>query len=132
MLDSVLAILMVAVLVVCWVVYRRLSAIKNGQEELGKLIDNLNLAVKEAQASVQNIKNAAIQTDADLELTIKKSKAMVDELSLMTEVANNLANRLEKNSTNQAQENKHKMPVDDVKEKSKEHNDILSALREAR
>lgn len=127
-LDSILAVFLLGVIILCTVVYRKLSIIKDGQEELGKLVDSLNEAVENAQRSVKGIKEAAIESEVDLQGTIKKARSMVDELSLMTEVGNNLANRLEAGSATKGKVTK-KSPIE---EQSKEQKDILAALKEAR
>lgn len=127
-LDSILALFLLGVMVLCFFVYRRLSIIKDGHEELSRLVDNLNQAVTNAQKSVNGIKVAAIESEGELQATIKKARSMVDELSLMTEVGDNLANRLEAGSTQPAAEVK----TSAIQEQSKEQSDILAALKKAR
>lgn len=127
-LDSILALFLLGVMILCIFVYRRLSIIKDGHEELSRLVDDLNQAVNNAQQSVSGIKAAAIESEGELQSTIKKARSMVDELSIMTEVGNNLANRLEASSTKSSGKVK-KTPIE---EQSKEQSDILAALKKAR
>lgn len=127
-LDSILALFLLAVMILCIFVYRRLSIIKDGHEELSKIVDNLNQAITNAQQSVNGIKAAAIASEEDLQSTIKKARSMVDELSLMTEVGNNLANRLEASSAPTVTSKKKKI----IQDQSEEQNEILAALKKAR
>ena len=127
-LDGILALFLLGVMVLCTMVYRRLSIIKDGHEELARLVDDLNLAVSNAQQSVSGIKSAATEADNELKVTIKKARSMVDELALMTEVGDNLANRLEAGSAQPKAEVK--KPI--KQEENKEQSDILTALKKAR
>ena len=127
-LDSILVLFLLAVMILCIFVYRRLSIIKDGHEELSIIVDNLNQAITNAQQSVNGIKAAAIEAEGDLQSTIKKARSMVDELSLMTEVGNNLANRLEAGSKPSPVSKKKKK----IQEQSEEQNEILAALKKAR
>ena len=95
---------------------------------MSRLVDNLNQAVSNAQKSVNGIKAAAIESEGELQATIKKARNMVDELSLMTEVGDNLANRLEAGSAQPAVEVK----ASANHEQSQEQSDILAALKKAR
>ena len=127
-LDSILALFLLGVMVLCVIVYRKLSIIKNGQAELAELVERLNAAVSTAQQSVAGIKVAAVEAEGDLGATIKKARAMVQELALMTEVGDNLANRLEASSTPKRRES----PQTLVEEQTKEQKDIMAALKQAR
>ena len=131
-LDSILALFLLGVMVMCFLVYRKLSIIKNGHEELAKLVDSLNTAVSNAQQSVGGIKAAAVDAEGELESTIKKARGMVDELSLMTEVGDNLANRLEAGSTTTKSASSVKKVTTAQEKRTKEQKDIMAALKEAR
>ena len=131
-LDSILALFLLGVMILCAIVYRKLSIIKDGQAELGKLVESLNEAVASAQQSVNGIKTAAIEAEGDLDGTIRKARAMVEELSLMTEVGDNLANRLEASSGLASVSKGNEAPKTPLEEQSKEQKDILAALKQAR
>ncbi len=129
-LDSILALFLLGVMIMGVMVYRKLSIIKDGHAELARLVDDLNQAVNNAQQSVGGIKVAAIEAEGELQGTINKARAMVDELSLMTEVGDNLANRLEAGSSPSPKSPKGKKTK--LEEQSKQQKDIMAALKEAR
>lgn len=133
--DATLATLMVVVIAVCYVVYRRLGTIKEGQAELKGLVDNLNTAVVEAQRSVANLKAAAGEVEAKLQVETRRASTMADELSMITEAGNNLADRIEQGLTSvkeKAPSKKPDIPGKGQKPGSKQQQEILAALREAR
>ncbi|SDD59090.1 DUF6468 domain-containing protein [Kordiimonas lacus] len=132
--DGVLAILLIAVIVVCTIVYRRLSTIREGQEQLRQLVDSLNNAVVDAQRSVGNIRQAALDADEKLSAEIKRAKSMAEELSMITEAGNNLADRIEQGLTGDKPSAPTKAAADPAEPKAnkKQQQEILAALREAR
>lgn len=132
--DGVLAVLLIAVIVVCTIVYRRLSTIREGQEQLRQLVDSLNNAVVDAQRSVGNIRQAALDADEKLGAEIKRAKSMAEELSMITEAGNNLADRIEQGLTGDKSSAPAKAAADPAEPKAnkKQQQEILAALREAR
>lgn len=134
LVDGLLAVLLVAVIVVCFFVYRRLGTIKEGQAELRLLVDQLNNAVVEAQRSVANLKQSAAEVEGRLQIQTTKASALADELGLITEAGNNLADRIEQGLTGAGQAGRGDQPLatgEQVREKQQQK-EILSALREAR
>ncbi|MBL4789458.1 MAG: hypothetical protein JKY60_10565 [Kordiimonadaceae bacterium] len=129
--DGVLALLLVAAIVACVVVYRRLGTIRAGQAELKTLVDDLNRAVSTAQRSVVDLKNSAGEVESRLRDASSKASAMSDELSFITESGNNLADRIERGLVGAG-----KAADRDIgavpKAKKKQQQEILAALREAR
>lgn len=134
--DGVLAALLVAAIVVSVIVYRRLSTIREGQEELRQLVDRLNVAVVDAQRSVGNIRQAALDAEEKLENRIKKANSIADELGMITEAGNNLADRIERGltggRTSQSSATEPAGMEDEPRASKKQQQEILAALREAR
>lgn len=133
--DVTLAALMVVVISVCYIVYRRLGTIKEGQAELKGLVDNLNTAVVDAQRSVETLKTAAGEVEAKLQAETRRAGTMADELSMITEAGNNLADRIERGLTSaqgKASPKGSQPPVKEAKPDNKQQQEILAALREAR
>ncbi|NVJ97548.1 MAG: hypothetical protein HWE25_05310 [Alphaproteobacteria bacterium] len=135
--DAVLAALLIAAIVVSLIVYRRLATIREGQEELRQLVDSLNVAVVDAQRSVGNIRQAALDAEEKLDSRIKKANSIADELGMITEAGNNLADRIERGLTGARQPSS--SPVDlgvteteEPRATKKQQQEILAALREAR
>lgn len=132
--DGVLAVLLIAVIVVSTIVYRRLSTIREGQEQLRQLVDSLNNAVVDAQRSVGNIRQAALDADEKLGSQIKRARSMAEELSMITEAGNNLADRIEQGLTGDRAPASGKATAEsgEPKANKKQQQEILAALREAR
>lgn len=132
--DAVLALLLIAVIVVSIIVYRRLSTIREGQEELRQLVDSLNNAVVDAQRSVGNIRQAALDAEERLEGAIKKADGMADELGMITEAGNNLADRIERGLTGERKSSSEVKAGEGAEThgSKKQQQEILAALREAR
>ncbi len=132
--DGILAILLIAAIVVSSVVYHRLSTIREGQEQLRQLVDSLNNAVVDAQRSVGNIRQAALDADEKLGSQIKRARSMAEELSMITEAGNNLADRIEQGLTGERAPASSKAAAESAEPKAnkKQQQEILAALREAR
>lgn len=134
LIDGMLSVLLVAVIFVCFFVYRRLGTIKEGQAELRILVDQLNHAVVEAQRSVGSLKQSAAEVEGRLQIETRKASSLADELGLITEAGNNLADRIERGLTSGSNKKnpgqyEHVPQADPEKKQQKE---ILAALREAR
>lgn len=134
LVDGLLALLLITVIIVCSFVYRRLGTIKEGQAELRLLVDQLNHAVIEAQRSVANLKQSASEVEGRLQVETRKASVLADELGLITEAGNNLADRIERGLTGargQSSEPFAETGTEQAQDK-KQQKEILSALREAR
>lgn len=134
LVDGLLALLLITVIIVCSFVYRRLGTIKEGQAELRLLVDQLNHAVVEAQRSVANLKQSASEVEGRLQVETRKASVLADELGLITEAGNNLADRIERGLTgarSQGDVSVAENGNEQAKDK-KQQKEILSALREAR
>lgn len=97
--NGVLAVLLVVATVACVMVYRRLETIRKSQSEMAHLVSGLNNAVLDAQRSIAELKHVAAQSEAELKVSIDKARKISDELSLISEAGNNLADRIERNLT---------------------------------
>lgn len=134
LIDGVLACLLLAVIGACFIVYRRLGTIKEGQAELRVLVGQLNTAVVEAQRGVANLKQSAAEVEERLQVETRKASSLADELGLITEAGNNLADRIERGLTGGVVTEKRNNPAFSTlgEPEQKHQKDIMSALREAR
>ena len=98
-LDIVVAVLLAVTVVYCWRLNQRLTTLRQGREELARLVTTLTQATQRAENSIHVLKAAAQETNATLDAKVKTAEALRDELSLITETGNNLANRLENRLT---------------------------------
>lgn len=137
-LEGLMAVLLIGVIASCFVISRRLGAMRSGQDELRGLIAKLNAAVEQAQQSVLHLKSEGAAAEATLTETITRAQGLADELSLITEAADSLAGRIESGVDGL----RHKQSLaaandelfeDDVPEDGlAAKREILEALREAR
>lgn len=93
--DSVIALLLGVTIFYCYLVNRRLSALRSGKDELKQVIEDLTVATTSAQMGIEKLKEAGKEVVITLEDDVRKGRALSDELSLMIEAGNNLADRLE-------------------------------------
>ena len=128
--DGVLAVLLVTAIIVSIIVYKRLGTIREGQAQLRELVDELNRAVMNAQSSVSGLKKSAVEIEEILQARVQKASALADELGMITEAGNNLADRIERGLTS-ANRGDAAQPKAE-KASSKQQQEILAALREAR
>ncbi|RMF12734.1 MAG: hypothetical protein D6757_09280 [Alphaproteobacteria bacterium] len=87
--------LMLAVLVACFIVYRRLEAVRQSQRELGELVERLERAGTSAQAAIENLCGQASHIGERLEGHIATGRGLKDELTAIVQSGTALAERLE-------------------------------------
>ena len=94
LLEGLVAILLVLTVVYCFILDRRLRQLRSGQDGLRSLIDGLNAATERAQGGIAQLKIAGDAAGHDLRDAVTKARALSDELSVMIEAGNNIADRL--------------------------------------
>ena len=94
-LEAALEILLAATLCYCVVLERRLAAVRKGQEGLGRLVGELNMAIAGAGASLRALKAAAGESAATLDERLKRARLHIDELSVLTTSGERIAARME-------------------------------------
>lgn len=94
-LDFLVAGLLAATLFYCIRLERRLGAFRSGQDGLKEVVDQLNSATDSARASIEALKAAAGMAGEQLEKRVRGAEALIDEMKVIVEAGNNLANRLE-------------------------------------
>lgn len=94
LLDGAVALLLAATLVYCVILERRLSALRSGQDGLKKVVADLDAATSRAQAAIGGLRAAGEAGAAALETKLGPAKALTDELTLMLEAGESLAQRL--------------------------------------
>lgn len=94
-MDAVVAVLLGVTIFYCFMVDRRLRALRSGKDELKVVIEALGTSTDRAQESVLMLKNSGNAIEEQLDTRIRDARALSDELSLMIEAGNNLADRLE-------------------------------------
>ncbi|GHF29357.1 hypothetical protein GCM10017044_25760 [Kordiimonas sediminis] len=139
-IDGILVVLLLAAIVACILVYRRMMTIREGQAELKALVDNLNIAISEAQKSVTYLKTSSTDIEDTLKTQMIKGRALADEMAVIIEAGNNLADRIEQGLTGPGRAGAKIGSVsNDIldedetdPERNAEQRALLEALREAR
>lgn len=136
LIDVILAGLLFAAAVSNYRLNKRLSTIREGQAELAELVNKLNNATNQAQVSIEHLRVSGLETQEQLKSEVKKAQALMDELTLITEAGDSIANRLEEKLSGssaiikKAEQAQHYMQR--VEEGHEPDSDVLEALKEAR
>jgi hypothetical protein len=131
-IDIVLVMLLGGVIISAWILNNRLDIVRQGQTEMADLVQQLNIATSNAQSSVATLKGVGVEAQDVLTLEIKKARALADELTLITEAGDSLANRIEKNLTSSAKAakaNKKAKKSKDIDIKDADPADILDDIK---
>ena len=98
-LEGLVATLLAVTVGYCFVLNRRLSTLRNGQDGLLEVVRSLNMATEQARASVRELHDTGETTGERLSEKVAKARLIADELSLIVESGNNLADRLTTGAT---------------------------------
>lgn len=93
-LESLVAVLLVVSIGYCFILNRRLAALRNGQNEMHLVVRSLNEATEKARLGMEKLQRDSQLAVTDLTEKTRAGRAMADELGLIVESANNLADRL--------------------------------------
>ncbi|GIL41499.1 DUF6468 domain-containing protein [Roseiterribacter gracilis] len=96
LLDLCLAGLVIPLLIQMMRANRALAIVRDGKAEFSQLVGSLAEAVAKADISINTLKASAAEYDGTLQKQIGTARALVDELQMINESANNLASRLER------------------------------------
>lgn len=96
LLDLLVAALVVPLLIQMMRANRALAIVRDGKAEFAQLVGSLTGAVAKADLAINTLKNTASEYDTALQKQIGVARALVDELQMINESANNLASRLER------------------------------------
>jgi hypothetical protein len=99
LIEVLLSMLLMATLIYCALLERRLSAVRKGQEGLRETIVELNTAITSAGRSLQLLKAAANGAAETLDTRLANARSMIDELSLLTASGERIAGRFEQATT---------------------------------
>ncbi len=107
-LDGIVLLALVITIFFSLRLSRQFSVLKQDQENLDKLIKSLDVATDKAEHAVQNMKSAAIDTGEGLQSKINVARSLFDELEIMIQAGDNLAERL----SQAAEDGRKKMTAD--------------------
>ncbi|HOO52201.1 MAG TPA: DUF6468 domain-containing protein, partial [Alphaproteobacteria bacterium] len=78
---------------------KHLSIFRSNRSEMERLIRELSMQITRAQEGISTLDEISSTTGDDLRKMVAKAQGLCDELSLMTEAGDSLAERLEKLAT---------------------------------
>ncbi|MEX6723639.1 DUF6468 domain-containing protein [Parapedomonas caeni] len=93
--DVVLCLLLLATLVGGWRLNQRLLGLRRDRVEMDALIKSLNATVGKAESSIHILRAAAQEAETTLADRVAAARSLVDELTIITETGERLANRIE-------------------------------------
>ena len=94
-----LSALLLATIVYCAILERRLSALRKGQDGLKDTIVHLNEAIVSAGSSMRMLKAAASGAAEALDERIARGRGLADELSLLTASGERIAERMDRSTS---------------------------------
>ena len=94
-IDILLSALLAATIFYCVLLNRRLTAMRDAQNEFEALIREFGQATRQAEASLVNLRQAGEEVGANLDTMIGSGRDLYDELKIITESGNVLADRIE-------------------------------------
>ena len=139
-IDGVVALLLATTLIYCVVLNRRLSVMRNAQSDLHGLVEEFNQATEKAKSGILELKKTSGEAGLALQLEMKQARGLADELRLISESADRIAQRLDA-SIGRARGNRaaaggnSSQPTRDkagAKIRSHVEKELLHALRQAR
>lgn len=93
-LESLVAVLLLVTIGYCFILNKRLSLLRNGQSELHDVVRILNEAAEKARSGVEQLRRSSLSIAEDLTEKNRAARALADELSMIVESGNSLADRL--------------------------------------
>jgi hypothetical protein len=107
-----LSVLLLATIVYCAVLERKLSALRKGQDGLKDTIAKLNEAIVAAGSSMRMLKSTAAGAAEALDERIARGRSIADELSILTASGDRIAERmLDRTTTTPKSSNVTPMPA---------------------
>jgi hypothetical protein len=96
--EGVLSVLLLATLVYCILLERRLAALRSGQDGLKQTIALLNDAIVSAGSSMRALKSAAAGAAEALDDRMSRARGIADELSLLVASGDRIAERMDRST----------------------------------
>ena len=94
--DAAIVVLLVATIAYAAILDRKLSALRDGKQEMERLVGGLTAALAQAENGLAELKGAAEHTGRNLQQAIGKGNSLADDLVFLIDRAGNLADRMER------------------------------------
>jgi Tfp pilus assembly protein PilO len=131
-IDVLLAILLAATVVYCFLLNKRLGSLRRSQGEFETLLQNFTQATQQAETSLAILRQAGAEVGAELERKIDEGRDLHDELSIITETGNGLADRIERGLVGRGRPAVVNTDPDIESSRSESERELMEALRQAR
>jgi len=132
-LESLVAILLLVTVVYCYVLNGRLANLRNSQDEMRQLLDDFAVAMAKAETSVGELRQASNEIGADLQERVVEARSLSDELKVMVQSGDDLANRLEEGLIGRRTETRASEDAETGEgTRSESERELLEALRRAK
>lgn len=99
MLEIIVCVFLAATIAYCAMLDRRLRTMRSGQDGLRELVGELDVATQRAVSAIEALKQASAVTGKELGSGVTRARALADELSLMIESGERIAERLGRGTT---------------------------------
>lgn len=93
-IEIMLSALLLATVIYCALLERKLSALRKGQDGLRDTIGELNRAIVSASVSMRTLRATADDAGKNLQEQVSKARGMIDELSLLNVSGERIAQRI--------------------------------------
>jgi len=94
-LDGVITFLLVATIIYCWKLSRKISTLHEGRHELNHFIADFNTAITRAETNINHLKDLSGEAEEKLGERIEKARHLANDLSFLTDRGENVADSLE-------------------------------------
>ena len=94
-IEIFIGLLLAATCAYCFILSRKLHALRKGQAELLSAIAKFDDASRRAEENLAAIQNNGLSMNRDLDRVMARANTLVDELSVMVHAGDNIAGRIE-------------------------------------
>lgn len=94
LIELVVGGLLVATIAYCFLLDRRLRALRDGEGDLKQVVVALDRATTRAQGAITDLRVSCDGLTRDMQRDLKKARGLADELALMVEAGDHIADRL--------------------------------------
>jgi len=98
-LDIVIAFLLLATVIYCIKLSRKITLIHQGKEELNDFIHDFNNAIVRAEENISELKNIGSETEEKLQEHVQKARFLANDLSFLMDKGEKISSSLEHNLT---------------------------------
>lgn len=93
-LELVTAALLVATIVACFALHRRVAALRGAQDEMKRSIEDFNAAAIRAENGVQRLREASEAAGLNLQKEIERARATTEDLAIAVRAGDRIVARL--------------------------------------